>query len=116
MMSNSYTCLFGGEAGYGVMSAGAMVAKGANRNGLWSFVVNEYPSLIKGGLNACRVRLADQPLTAYEEPIQFLGLFSQPAFECYASKLDSAAIILYDSATVTVDESKVPAGTLFYPV
>jgi len=117
MISNSdYTCLFGGEAGYGVMSAGSMVAKGANRNGLWSFVVNEYPSLIKGGLNSCRVRLSNQPLTAYEEPIHFLGLFSQQAFECYAPQLGTGGIILYDSPTVTVDESKVPAGTLLYPV
>jgi 2-oxoglutarate ferredoxin oxidoreductase subunit alpha len=116
MRSSYYTCLFGGEAGYGVMSAGSMVAKGANRNGLWSFVVNEYPSLIKGGLNACRVGLSDQPLTAYEEPIKFLGLFSQPAFECYANKLDSDAIVLYDSAAVTIDKSRIPAETLLYPV
>lgn len=116
MSKKSYTCLFGGEAGYGVMSAGSMIAKGANRSGLWSFVANEYPSLIKGGLNSCLVRLSDQPLIAYEESIDFLGLFSQQAFECHAPQLKSGAIVLYDSTTVTIDESKVPAGTLLYPV
>ena len=116
MNKHYYTCLFGGEAGYGVMSAGSMVAKGANRSGLWSYVVNEYPSLIKGGLNSCLVRLSDQPLSAYEEPIDFLGLFSQQAFEYYAHQLQPGATILYDSTTVTIDESKVPAGTLFYPI
>lgn len=111
-----YTCLFGGEAGYGVMSAGSMVAKGANRSGLWSYVVNEYPSLIKGGLNSCLARLSNQPLTAYEEKIDFLGLFSQQAFEGHAHQLTPGAIVLYDSTNVIVDENKVPAGTLLYPI
>lgn len=116
MNKGYYTCLFGGEAGSGVMSTGSMIAKGANRRGLWSFVVNEYPSLIKGGLNSCLTRLSDQPLTAYEEPLDFLGLFSQQAFEGYAQHLGPNAIVLYDSANVKVDESKVPAGTVFYPI
>jgi len=116
MNKRSYTCLFGGEAGYGVMSAGSMVAKGANRSGLWSYVVNEYPSLIKGGLNSCLVRLSDQLLTAYEEPLDFLGLFSQQAFDCHAHQLKPSAIVLYDSTTVTVDKSKVATGTVLYPI
>ena len=111
-----YTCLFAGEAGYGVMSAGSIIAKGANRNGLWSFLVNEYPSLIQGGLNSCLVRLADQPLSSYEETLDFLGLFSQQGFDYYADKLNPGAIVLYDPATTQVDESKVPEGTLLYPV
>ena len=116
MNQHSYTCLFGGEAGYGVMSTGSMIAKGANRNGLWSFVVNEYPSLIKGGLNSCLVRLSDQPLTAYENQIDFLGLFSQQAFECHAHQLAPGAIVLYDSAAITIAQNQVPSGTLLYPV
>lgn len=116
MNKRYYTCLFAGEAGYGVMSAGSIIAKGANRNGLWPFVVNEYPSLIQGGLNSCLVRLADQPLSSYEETIDFLGLFSQQGFDCYTEKLRPGAIILYDPATTQVDESKVPPGTLLYPV
>lgn len=116
MNKQYYTCLFGGEAGYGVMSAGSMVAKGANRRGLWSFVVNEYPSLIKGGLNSCLTRLSNQPLTAYEDPIDFLGVFSQQAFDCYAQHLGPQAVVLYDSAHVTVDLQKVPEGTIVYPL
>ena len=116
MNKRYYTCLFGGEAGYGVMSAGAMIAKGANRSGLWSFVVNEYPSLIKGGLNSCLTRLSNQPLTAYEEPIDFLGIFSDQAFDCHAHQLGPKTIVLYDSANVTIDQSKVPAGTVLYPI
>jgi 2-oxoglutarate ferredoxin oxidoreductase subunit alpha len=116
MSKRYYTCLFAGEAGYGVMSAGSIIAKGANRNGLWPFVVNEYPSLIQGGLNSCLVRLANQSHSSYEEIIDFLGLFSQQGFDGYAEKLRSGAIVLYDPAATRIDESKVPEGTLLYPV
>jgi 2-oxoglutarate ferredoxin oxidoreductase subunit alpha len=116
MSKRYYTCLFAGEAGYGVMSAGSIIAKGANRNGLWPFVVNEYPSLIQGGLNSCLVRLANQSHSSYEETIDFLGLFSQQGFDGYAEKLRPGAIVLYDPAATQVDVSKVPEGTLLYPV
>jgi 2-oxoglutarate ferredoxin oxidoreductase subunit alpha len=115
MSKRYYTCLFGGEAGYGVMSAGSIIAKGANRSGLWSFVVNEYPSLIQGGLNSCLVRISDEPLSSYEETIDFLGLFSQQAFDCYADKLSPGAIVLYDPGTIQLDKSKIPDGILLYP-
>lgn len=105
MTRTSYICQFGGEAGFGVMSAGTMVAKAAGRNGLWAFVVNEYPSLIKGGLNTCLVRLSDSPLTAYEEGLDLLGALSQPALEQNGARLKAGATLLYDS--VAVDPGKV---------
>ncbi len=63
--------MFGGQAGYGIMSAGALIARAGGRNGLWAFVVNEYPSLIKGGLNTCLVCLNSQPVETYAEQVDF---------------------------------------------
>ncbi|HEY3424304.1 MAG TPA: 2-oxoacid:acceptor oxidoreductase subunit alpha [Negativicutes bacterium] len=116
MDQRTYSCLFGGEAGYGVMSAGAMVAKGAGRNGLWSFVVNEYPSLIKGGLNTCLVRLGNKPLQSYHDEIDFLGALSQQAFDLYAAKVKSGGMVLYDSGSIMADPEKVAAGVTLFPV
>ncbi|VBB06356.1 pyruvate ferredoxin/flavodoxin oxidoreductase [Lucifera butyrica] len=115
-MKQYYTCLFGGEAGYGVMSAGAMVGKGAGRNGLWSVVVNEYPSLIKGGLNSCLVRLADEPLHSYQEGLDFLGAMSQPAYDGFAAQVKKGGIILYDSGAVKVNPETAPDGVRLIPV
>jgi len=113
---NCYICQFGGEAGYGVMSAGVMVAKAAGRRGLWAFIANEYPSLIKGGLNTCLVRLSDQPLTAYEEQLDFLGVLSQESLEQNYTKLKPGAILLYDADTVKADLARIPAGVQVFPV
>lgn len=110
MPRNSYVCQFGGEAGFGVMSAGTMVAKAAGRHGLWAFVANEYPSLIKGGLNTCLVRLSDEPLTAYEESLDFLGALSQPALEQNCPRLKAGATLLYDTAAVRPEKANLPAG------
>ncbi len=116
MAQNSYICQFGGEAGYGVMSAGIMVAKAAGRHGLWAFIANEYPSLIKGGLNTCLVRLSDKPLTAYEERLDFSGVLSQPGLEQNYAKLKEGAILLYDADAVKADPARLPAGVQAFPV
>lgn len=116
MWQKPFTVLFGGQAGYGIMSAGAMIAKAAGRNGLWAFVVNEYPSLIKGGLNTCSVTLDSQPLQAYEERLDFLCALSQQALDQNYAKLDREAAILYDSDAVKPDTAKIPAGVSLYPV
>lgn len=116
MWQKPFTVLFGGQAGYGIMSAGAMIAKAAGRNGLWAFVVNEYPSLIKGGLNTCSVTLDSQPLQAYEERLDFLCVLSQQALDQNYAKLDREAAILYDSDAVKPDTAKIPAGVSLYPV
>ncbi|MDR3564264.1 MAG: 2-oxoacid:acceptor oxidoreductase subunit alpha [Negativicutes bacterium] len=116
MAQSSYICQFVGEAGYGVMSAGSMVAKAAGRNGLWAFIASEYPSLIKGGLNTCLVRLSDQPVTAYEEELDFLGVMSQEGLEQNYTKLKQGAVLLYDADAVQVDPAKLTAGVAAFPV
>lgn len=115
-MAITYTAMFGGEAGYGVMSAGTTVAKAAGRNGLWAFVVNEYPSLIKGGLNTCLVRLGATPLTAADTELDFLAALSPAAVEQNVSRLKPGGILLYDADAVHPDPATLPAGITPVPL
>ena len=46
----------GGEAGFGVLSAGEVFARALTRRGLNVFVSDEHPSLIRGGHNFSIVR------------------------------------------------------------
>lgn len=114
-MAKSYAVLFGGEAGYGVMSAGSILAKAAVRSGYWSIVVNEYPSLIKGGLNNCLVQVAEQTIGACEETADVLGALSQPAFDYNAAKVKPGGIIFYDAAAVKPDAAKTAEGVTLVP-
>lgn len=99
-MSEEFTCSFGGEAGYGVMSAGTIVAKAAMKLGLHAIVANEYPSLIKGGLNFCIVRISTKPLLAFEDRINFLGALSQQAFEHLSPKVCKGGTVVYDEKLI----------------
>lgn len=116
MWRKPFTVMFGGQAGYGIMSAGAIVAKAGARNGLWAFVVNEYPSLIKGGLNTCIASFDSNPVLAYEERLDFLCALSQEALDQNYNKLDCNAAVLYDSEAVKPDRTKVPQSVILYPV
>ena len=112
-MKNDFACLFAGEAGYGVMSAGSTVAKAAGRNNLWAFVVNEYPSLIKGGLNTCLVRLAAAPLKAHEENIDCLAVLSQEGLEQNYARLQPGGLLIVDNS-LTVDSARLAEGVKVY--
>lgn len=116
MFQQPFTVMFGGQAGYGIMSAGTMLARAAGRNGLWAFVVNEYPSLIKGGTNTCRVCIAGKPVEAYEDGLDFLCALSQEVIDQNYEHLNNGAGILYDSDAVKPDMGRVPAGVKLYPV
>ncbi|KYZ76836.1 pyruvate ferredoxin oxidoreductase [Anaerosporomusa subterranea] len=95
------------------MSAGSTLAKAAGRNGLWAFVVNEYPSLIKGGLNTCLVRLAASPLQAHEESLDFFAGLSQEGLEQNYSRLKPGAALLVDTA-IKVESSRLPSDVRVY--
>lgn len=116
MNQKSFTVLFGGQAGYGIMSAGALVSKAGGRNGLWAFVVNEYPSLIKGGLNTCLVRFSNQPVSFYEDSLDCLAVLSQEGLDQNYRKLHSASLVIYDQDAVKPDVDKAPRGVQFFPV
>ncbi|MHC1760109.1 MAG: 2-oxoacid:acceptor oxidoreductase subunit alpha [Negativicutes bacterium] len=109
MSKRNFIVLFGGEAGYGVMSAGSMLARTAVRHSLQAMVVNEYPSLIKGGLNNCLVRISDSPLTSYEETLDVLGAVSQQAYELNVGKVKPGGVVFHDVGVKT-ETVAPPAG------
>lgn len=116
MSQKPFTVMFGGQAGYGIMSAGTMIARAGARNGLWAFLVNEYPSLIKGGLNTCRISFDSSPVETYEERLDFLGALSQEALDQNYEILSQDAAILYDSDAVQPDMARIPAKAKLYPL
>lgn len=115
MAKRDLIVLLGGEAGYGVMSAGTMLAKAAVRNNLNAIVVNEYPSLIKGGLNNCLVRFSDMLLTSYEEKFDVLGAISQQSYELNVGKMKPGGVVFHDVGVKT-EKVPPPVGVMLLPV
>ena len=57
MRKIDFTWKIGGEAGFGIASAGLIFAKTVNRLGYFFYGYLEYPSLIRGGHNVYEVTL-----------------------------------------------------------
>mgnify|MGYP005850069613 CR=1 FL=1 len=66
--------LIGGEAGQGVQSVGAVLARTAVRGGYEVFADQDIESRIRGGHSFSRVRISEKPLEAPRETFgRYLG-------------------------------------------
>jgi 2-oxoglutarate ferredoxin oxidoreductase subunit alpha len=95
--------LIGGEAGYGIMTTGVMMAKIFARLGLSVFDYVEYPSLIRGGHNAYYVRGSSEQISSQKRPVDILVALNKDTIDKHLSELSPNAAIIYDPAVVKVD-------------
>ncbi len=97
-LRSMFTCTIGGEAGFGVMSAGKTIAKLAVRGGHYTFDYSEYPSIVRGGHNVMYITIDDKPVLAQQRHINCLLALNQQTIDLHADELAIGAIVLYDSA------------------
>jgi len=100
--------LVGGEAGFGIMSTGALVAKVAVRCGLHVFDDAEYPSLIRGGHNAMRVTLGSEPIAAQTTSLDILLALNRETIEKHLVHVATDGVVLFDSSDLTFGNFTAP--------
>ena len=93
-----FTCVIGGEAGFGIMSAGSAIAKLAVRSGYHTFDYSEYPSIVRGGHNVMYITIDDKPVRAQQRHVQCLLALNQETIDLHAKELTVGAFVLYDSS------------------
>lgn len=108
--------LIGGEAGYGIMTTGAMMGKIFTRLGLSVFDYVEYPSLIRGGHNVYYVRASDDQIYSQKRPVDILVALDRATIDKHKDELSSDAAIIYDSNSVKVEEGEFGPGHLIIPI
>lgn len=108
--------MIGGEAGYGIMTTGVMMAKIMTRLGMSVFDYVEYPSLIRGGHNAYYVRCSDRQIYSQKETIDILVALNRETIDQHKTELSPHAVILYDSNSVTVREGEFDSEKVLVPV
>lgn len=108
--------LVGGEAGYGIMTTGAMMGKIFTRLGMFVFDYVEYPSLIRGGHNALYVRASDIPIYAQKKKVDILVALNDFAVTKHMHELSENAAIIYDPTLVNIESKNLPSGILLVPV
>ncbi|MDO8626405.1 MAG: 2-oxoacid:acceptor oxidoreductase subunit alpha [Candidatus Magasanikbacteria bacterium] len=87
----------GGEAGFGIMSAGLTFSKIATRSGYSVFNYSEYPSLIRGGHNLMQVTISKAVARAPYQHTDFLVALNQETIDRHQSELAPASGIVFDS-------------------
>ena len=106
MPTNNFTWKIGGEAGFGILSAGAMFNRAMIRSGLFVYDYPEYPSLIRGGHNTFEVSVSDKKVFAPRRPINILVALNQEAIDQHKNELSDDAVVIYNT-----DNSEVKPGT-----
>jgi len=102
--NNQLNCLIGGEAGFGIMSAGKLFALSFLRGGLYVFSSAEHPSLIRGGHNYVQVRAGEKPVYSHSDRINMIVALNQETYDKHIERLTPDGGIIFDETVVTIDK------------
>ncbi|RLE38867.1 2-oxoacid:acceptor oxidoreductase subunit alpha [Candidatus Woesearchaeota archaeon] len=99
---NRFVWKIGGEAGYGIKSAGYIFAKFCIRHGLFVFSKTEYPSLIRGGHNSYTLRVEEKQIHSYISTVDILVALDKRTLDLHKDELTQNGVIIHDD-TFKVD-------------
>ncbi len=107
----------GGEAGYGIMSAGAIFAKTCTRLGLNVFATNDYPSLIRGGHNTYTIRAEqDKEIGSHLRIIDLLVALNEETISLHKDELTYEGGIIYDADKIDIKKFQIRQDIKLYHV
>lgn len=115
-MAHSITWKIGGEAGFGIMSSGTMLARAFSRQGYYVFTLNEYPSLIRGGHNIVTVRVATEKFFSLERSLDILIALNKETVELHKNELQKDTVIVFDPHDYEWRAEELPVGVHLIPV
>lgn len=107
---NDVTIQIGGEAGFGIMSAGTMLAKAFSRAGYHILATNEYPSLIRGGQNTVTIRVSGKKFYSLTKSVHILLALNKEAIEKGKQSLVAPGCIVYDPKDTGEEKPEEPVG------
>jgi 2-oxoglutarate ferredoxin oxidoreductase subunit alpha len=92
-----FKILIGGEAGQGVQTTGAILARAFTRMGFHVFADQDYESRIRGGHNFFRIRVKDSQAIAISETIDVLLALNKESLSLHSDELAQNGIAVSDS-------------------
>lgn len=112
----SVTWKIGGEAGFGIMSSGTMLARTFSRLGYHVFATNDYPSLIRGGHNVVTVRIATEQFASMNRDVHILVALNYETIGLHKDELSDGSLIIYDPASGEAKKEQFSQSVTFLPV
>ncbi len=103
-MKQDYTFLIGGEAGQGLQTIGAVLAKALARQGLHIFAYQDYHSRVRGGHNFYQVRAASFPVGSHLDEVTMLVALDEETIKIHGHRVGEGGVVLYDSEEMPSQE------------
>lgn len=98
-----FSIIIGGEAGFGIMTTGAIFSRICSRLGYHIFDYVQYPSLIRGGHNAYIAHVAEEDVTDILSTVDFLVCLNKDTFTLHKESLKSSSFVIYDDSEFQFD-------------
>jgi 2-oxoglutarate ferredoxin oxidoreductase subunit alpha len=102
----SISVMVGGEAGYGIMTSGEILARSFSRGGLHVHTDVEYPSLIRGGHNTYQVVASDREVHGIPQRVDVLIALDLRTIKEHTKEVGPESRILFDLYEKPVDPAK----------
>jgi len=95
--------MIGGEAGYGIVSAGEILARAFAKCSLHVAAYSEIPSLIRGGHNTFQICIFTHKAHSLWQALDFLVALDRLSIDLNALNVSERGCVVYDSDSVTVE-------------
>lgn len=115
-MLDSVVWKIGGEAGFGIMSSGTMLAKTFSRSGYHVLATNDYPSLIRGGHNLITLRIGTHRFESMNRDVHILVALNKQTIDLHKDELNEGAVVIYDPKDYQWVDSDFPRKTFGFGV
>jgi len=109
-MKQFVTWKIGGEAGFGIMAAGTMLAKAFARHGFYTITANEYPSLIRGGHNVITVGIGSGQFDSLYKTVDILIALNKETIEAHKKELHEGSLVVFDPKNQPLQMSDFPVA------
>jgi 2-oxoglutarate ferredoxin oxidoreductase subunit alpha len=96
-MAVDFNIMVGGEAGQGVQSVGAILAKAFARGGFSVFADQDYESRVRGGHNFFRIRVKSGSLPAISRSLDMLVALNRETVELHREEVKDKGVIIHDA-------------------
>jgi 2-oxoglutarate ferredoxin oxidoreductase subunit alpha len=111
-IKNNLSWKIGGEAGFGIKSAGTMFGQIFMRAGYEVFDYTEYPSLIRGGYNTYQLIVDTKPVNSVTRGVDVLVALNQNTVSQNLSDLVPQGILLFDKDKVKISAPQLKAKNI----
>jgi len=102
-MAIDFNIMAGGEAGQGVQSVGAILARTMSNGGLNVFADQDYESRVRGGHNFFRIRISDKDILSFSRKLDILVALNRETIDLHSGELKSNGVIIYDQEQTKFD-------------